>query len=74
MVLEGPGASIGLLIGAVLGVEALELARAAEGGRLSRGLVAAQAGAATLLDAAALGAEAETRFGARPRASLPPKP
>lgn len=64
IVLEGPRPGLGLLVAAVLGVEVLLPEEGGGAGGISCGVAAARDGAATLLDAAALAAEAESRFGA----------
>jgi purine-binding chemotaxis protein CheW len=64
LVLDGERPGLGLLVGLVLGVEALAPGRPAGGGP-SRGLAAAAGGPVTVLDAPALAAEASSHFGAR---------
>ncbi len=64
LVLERDRRALGLLVGAVLGVEPLAAEAAGPGG-LARGVAATRSGAATLLAPDALAAEAEALFGGR---------
>jgi purine-binding chemotaxis protein CheW len=66
LVLEGERGGVGLLVGAVLGVEPLRVERPAEAGPAS-GVASSRYGAVTMLDAASLHAEAASHFGARGR-------
>jgi purine-binding chemotaxis protein CheW len=70
LVLESERGGMGLLVGAVLGVEALRPERAAAGGPAS-GVATSRHGAVTLLDAGALQAAAASHFGARPAKPVP---
>lgn len=63
VILERDRRSLGLLIGAVLGVEPLPPPEAGAAGAIARGAVEARAGAVTVLDADRLGAEATALFG-----------
>ncbi len=63
LILEHARRSLGLLIGGVVGVEAL--APPEEADDLVRGVAAAKAGAVTVLGAASLATEAARLFGAR---------
>ena len=65
IVLEGPRPGLGVLVASVIGVEVLQPEGSPAAGGIARGVAPARSGAATLLDAAALAAEAEARFGAR---------
>jgi purine-binding chemotaxis protein CheW len=64
LVLERDRRALGLLVGGVLGVEALPPADGGAGG-IARGVAATRIGAATLLAPDALAAEAEALFGGR---------